>query len=163
MGLVWEVEPPPTRDPAGAFRTSGVRVGGLRVSTPSAVAADLSAWSRSTTERTEHPVVHAAVHHARFEQIHPFVDGNGRVGRLALTFLLVQAGYPPAVLLKEHRGRYLDALRLADRGNPMPLAELVARSVSAALARFLIPNLAGNARLVPLAALVPEVRTRPVT
>lgn len=154
LTLAWEVEPPATRDRPGAWRTTGVRVGGVRVSTPTSVPAELSEWSASTIDRGgAHPIVHAAVHHAWLERIHPFVDGNGRVGRLVLTFLLIQAGYPPAVILKEHRRRYLDALRLADRGNPLPLAEVVARAVSDALARFLIPNLAGEAKLVPLSSL----------
>jgi fido (protein-threonine AMPylation protein) len=154
MTLAWEVEPPATRDRPGSFRTTGVRVGGVRVSEPTSVPADLADWSASTVARLDvHPVVHAAVHHAWFERIHPFVDGNGRVGRLVLNFLLIQAGYPPAVILKEQRRRYLDALRLADRGNPSPLAEVVARALSDALARFLIPNLAGEAKLVPLSSL----------
>lgn len=154
VGLAWEVEPPATRDRPGAWRRTGVRVGRLAVSSPAALPADLEAWMTSTTQPgSRHPIVHAADRHAGFERIHPFVDGNGRVGRLVLNFMLIQAGYPPAVILKEQRARYLEALRLADRGNPSPLAEVVARAVSSALSRFLIPNLAGDAKLVPLAAL----------
>jgi Na+/pantothenate symporter len=67
--------------------------------------------------------------------------------------MLIQAGYPPAVILASQRSRYLRALKIADEGNPNPLAEVIARAVSGALSRFLIPNLAGEAKLVPLAAL----------
>jgi fido (protein-threonine AMPylation protein) len=151
--LVWNVEAPATRDRPGVWRSGGVRVGRLSLSLPAAIPADLEAWSRSSREVRLHPIVHAAEHHSWFERIHPFVDGNGRVGRLILNFMLVQRGYPPAVILKEQRAAYLRALRLADRGNPSPLAEVIARAVSGALARFLIPNLAGDAKLVPLAAL----------
>ena len=70
-----------------------------------------------------------------------------------LNFLLLQQGYPPAVILAEKRRQYLQALRTADGGNPNPLTEVVARAVSGALSRFLIPKLAGEAKLVPLAAL----------
>jgi fido (protein-threonine AMPylation protein) len=155
--LAWHVDPPPTRDTPGAWRKTGVKVGRVAVSLPPAIPADLADWSRSTAQLNGlHPVIHAAVHHAWFERIHPFVDGNGRVGRLVLNFLLVQRGYPPAVILKEQRSRYLKALRNADNGNPQPLAEVVARAVSGALARFLIPKLAGEARLVPLSALAAE-------
>jgi fido (protein-threonine AMPylation protein) len=154
MQLAWAVDPPPTHDQPGAWRQGGVKVGSLNVSTPAAVPADMEAWCESTRHRRgTHPVVHAAHHHAWFERIHPFVDGNGRVGRLVLNFLLIQSGYPPAVILKEQRPRYLQALRNADKGNPNPLAEVVARAVSGALAKFLIPNLAGEAKLIPLSAL----------
>lgn len=157
LGLVWEVEPPPSRDRAGAWRKTGVTVRGVRVSLPAAIPGELEDWSRSAKRiGDEHPILHAAVHHAWFERIHPFVDGNGRVGRLILNFMLIQHGYPPAVLLAEHRGRYLEALRRADVGNANSLTEVIARAVSGALTRFLIPNLAGEAKLVPLSALAPK-------
>ncbi|HEY6098592.1 MAG TPA: Fic family protein, partial [Anaeromyxobacter sp.] len=111
-------------------------------------------WSRSTSDLVgRHPIVHAADHHAWLERIHPFVDGNGRSGRLVLNFMLLQHGYPPAVILASQRRRYLNALENADEGNPNPLAEVVARAVHDTLNRFLIPNLAGAAKLVPLTAL----------
>jgi len=155
LEMPWYIEPPPTHDAPGAWRKGGVRIRAVEVSLPSAVHADLQAWSESSAQRDRgvHPLVHAAVHHAWFERIHPFVDGNGRVGRLLLNFVLIQAGYPPAVILASRRPRYLHALKAADGGNPNPLAEVIARAVSGALSRFLIPSLAGEAKLVPLAAL----------
>ena len=42
-----------------------------------------------------HPIERAALFHLKFEGIHPFVDGNGRTGRLILNLMLLQAGYPP--------------------------------------------------------------------
>jgi hypothetical protein len=86
--------------------------------------------------------------HARFERIHPFRDGNGRVGRLATNLLLVRHGYPPVVIYKRDRTRYLNALRRADRGDPGPLAEIFARAVTDGIYRFLLPGLAGPHRLV---------------
>jgi Fic family protein len=152
--LAWEIEPPVTRDQPGAWRTGPVRVRAVRVSVPAAIPADLDAWSKSTRARGDHhPVVHAAVHHAWFERIHPFVDANGRVGRLLLNFMLIQQGYSPAVILATQRSRYLKALQLADNGNPNLLAEVIARAVSDTLTRLLIPKLAGEAKLVPLSAL----------
>lgn len=154
MGPVWEVNPPPTRERAGSWRRGGVRLRGVDVSLPPSIQADLESWSTSTRRLQDvHPIVHAATHHAWFERIHPFVDGNGRVGRLVLNLMLIQAGYPPAVILASSRPRYLQALRSADGGNTNPLAEVIARAVRGTLTRFLIPNLAGNAKLVPLTAL----------
>jgi fido (protein-threonine AMPylation protein) len=155
--LAWHIDPPATHDEPGAWRQTDVKVRRVSVSLPPAIPAELDDWSRSTADtQATHPLVHAAIHHAWFERIHPFVDGNGRAGRLILNFMLIQRGYPPAVILKERRAVYLNALRIADSGNPNPLAEVVARSVSGALARFLIPKLAGEARLVPLAALATD-------
>jgi len=155
--LAWDLEPPVTRDAPGAWRKARVAVRSVKVSVPAAIPADLDAWSESTRNLGDrHPVVHAAIHHAWFERIHPFSDGNGRVGRLLLNFMLIQRGYPPAVILKAQRPRYLRALELADDGNPNPLAEVVGRAVSGTLTRFLIPNLAGAAKLVPLSALAAQ-------
>jgi Fic family protein len=154
IDLAWKIQPPVTRDLPGAWRKSGVTVGAVKVSSPATIPADLGAWSESTRDRESyHPIIRAAIHHAWFERIHPFVDGNGRVGRLLLNFMLIQSGYPPAIILKGNRQRYLRALRMADAGNPNRLAEVIARAVSHTLSRFLIPNLAGDAKLVPLSAL----------
>jgi fido (protein-threonine AMPylation protein) len=152
--LAWEVERPITRDRPGALRQGGVRIRAVQVPIPAMIPAELDAWSKSTEDLAgRHPIVHAAIHHAWLERIHPFVDGNGRAGRLVLNFMLAQHGYPPAVILASQRRRYLQTLQSADDGNPNPLAEVVARAVHDTLNRFLIPNLAGDAKLVPMSAL----------
>lgn len=91
--------------------------------------------------------------HNRFERIHPFLDGNGRTGRLILNLMLVRLGYPPAIIYKRDRDRYLDAMRKADADDSGPLGELLARAVTDNLLRFVVPAVAGPARLVPLASL----------
>jgi Fic family protein len=53
-----------------------------------------------------------------FERIHPFIDSNGRTGRLALNLVLVRLGFPPAIILQRQRDVYLDALGRADRHDP---------------------------------------------
>src|SRR5258708_22604103 len=91
--------------------------------------------------------------HATFERIHPFLDGNGRAGRLLMNLVLVRLGYPPAIIYKREPARYLDALRKADQVDYGPLGELLARAVLDNLMRFILPAVAGPAKLVPLDAL----------
>lgn len=59
----------------------------------------LGSWETFLHDDSLPPLVHAALAHAQFEAIHPFLDGNGRVGRLLITFLLVEKGVLPTPLL----------------------------------------------------------------
>ena len=96
--------------------------------------------------------------HAHFERIHPFLDGNGRTGRLLLNLVLVRLGYPPAIIYKRERGTYLKALQRADGGDCGRLGELLARAILDNLYKFIVPAVAGPARLVSLGALAtPEL------
>ncbi len=69
----------------------------------------LDAWERFLHDETLPPLVHAAVTHSQFEAIHPFLDGNGRIGRLLITLLLVQRDIIPSPLL--YLSSYFEATR----------------------------------------------------
>lgn len=62
------------------------------------------------------PIKLAALTHLDFESIHPFVDGNGRVGRLIANWVLLKNGYPPIVIAKRERVRYFRILEEAQTG-----------------------------------------------
>ncbi len=94
--------------------------------------------------------------HNGFECVHPFLDGNGRTGRLVLNLVLVRLGYPPVIIFKQQRPAYLAAMTKSDAGDHGPLGELIARAMLDNLNRFIVPNVAGPARLVPLAALADD-------
>jgi Fic family protein len=83
------------------------------------------------------PVVRAAIAHHGFEAVHPFEDGNGRVGRLLLNLMLMSEGYPPALLLNDWRVRYIHALNEGNRGRYNPLLNLIGQSVEAGLDLYL--------------------------
>ncbi|QAY70286.1 Fic family protein [Xylanimonas protaetiae] len=167
MEKVWQVAPHPDATSAegpGSFRQHEIMPfgGGMQPPTHPLVASELSAWvdeANAVGARvraglmpvSQVPEALAALHR-RFEWIHPFIDGNGRTGRLVLNLLLVRLGWPPAVIMKDQRKRYLTALDRADNGDFGPLAEIIARCVVDSLHR-LIPNIAGPAKYVPLEAL----------
>lgn len=65
-----------------------------------------------------HPIKLSALFHHRFVAIHPFPDGNGRVGRLCMNYILMKKGYPPAIIRKENRWDYYTALEEADNNKP---------------------------------------------
>ena len=60
------------------------------------------------------PLKAGAYLHARFENIHPFADGNGRVGRTLLNYWLMINDYPPTIVYEEDRRAYYDALQAYD-------------------------------------------------
>jgi len=81
-------------------------------------------WYKANKKRY-HPVVLAAHFHAVFEKIHPFVDFNGRTGRLLLNFILMKAGYPPLDIRNKDRQRYYAAIRTAIGGELRPFVRLI--------------------------------------
>ena len=161
---VWLHSPPDDLHPGegpGSYRKHDIRPfsGGMTPPPFPNVPAQVTDWLQAANRgpaRGQHPMVFVADLHARLERIHPFRDGNGRTGRLAMNLLLVRHGYPPAVIYKRSRTPYLNALRRADRGELGPLAEIVARAVTDAIYRFLLPGLAGPQRLVPLRSLADD-------
>lgn len=64
-----------------------------------------------------HPLVLGTVFHHKFEKIHPFMDGNGRTGRMIFNYILIKHKYPPLIIHKKTRKEYLDSLRKADNSN----------------------------------------------
>src|SRR3989338_6701193 len=68
-----------------------------------------------------HPLELAFKFHHKFERIHPFADGNGRVGRLLLNYILIKQEYYPIIIRKTHRNAYLKALSAADVNKYVPL------------------------------------------
>lgn len=165
MTPVWDVAPHPQatdRERPGSFREHDIEPfpGGMRPPSWTEVRMLVGDWVKDANallgaEELALPEALASLH-ARFEQIHPFLDGNGRAGRLVLNLILVRLGYPPAIIYQGDRSRYLAALRHADEGDFGPLGEFLARAILDNLYKFIVPAVAGPARLVPLPALATD-------
>ena len=63
------------------------------------------------------PLVLAILFHHKFEKIHPFMDGNGRTGRMIMNFILLKKGLPPTIIHKKTRKEYFEAMREADNAD----------------------------------------------
>lgn len=87
-----------------------------------ALMTDLVNWYNETErEGSMHPVELATLFHYRYIRIHPFEDGNGRIARLLVNYILSRHGYPMVVVRSRKKKEYLEALHQADlRVGPVP-------------------------------------------
>jgi len=104
---------------AGRYRNVPVRIAGALVILPNPLKIPTlmngyEKWFQ--TDNPDHPVKIAADAHYRLVTIHPFSDGNGRTARLVMNLLLIQDGYPPAIIRKEDRKEYINSLESAQLG-----------------------------------------------
>ncbi len=116
---------------SGAFRRVQVFVRGAEVVPPKPEDVEkqfkeMMLWYRGNKKKY-HPVVVAACMHTTFEGIHPFVDYNGRTGRLLLNFILMLYGFPPIAITYRRRAEYYKALQAAINGNLKPFVQLIYR------------------------------------
>jgi len=127
---------------AGKFREKGVEVGirdgtgniihlGAPASRVKSLLVELTNWYNKNRYRLP-PIVLAAVVHNQFEYIHPFEDGNGRVGRLLLNNILLKHRLPPVNISFSNRRKYYDTLRKFQKtGDIRPTIELILKEYKA--------------------------------
>jgi Fic family protein len=126
---------------AGKYRNSKVIIGGAKHQPPEAIQIpnlmyELIEWVEKN-HRKLHPIEFAAILHHKFVHIHPFFDGNGRTGRLLMNLIIMQSGYPLAIILKNDRKKYYQVLRKADDGNDKDLIDFITRTVDRSLNIYL--------------------------
>jgi len=102
---------------AGRWRTRAVRISGsdVKLADPLKIPELMNDFEGWLQANEDHPIKKAADAHLKFVTIHPFVDGNGRTARLLMNLILMQYGYPIAVIKNENRKAYIDALETAQK------------------------------------------------
>lgn len=124
-------------DGVGGYRSLDMRAAGTEFVYPShlrvpELMSEFIQWLADSS--WGHPIERASEAHLRFVTIHPFREGNGRVGRLLMNLLLLREGYPIAVLPVARRVEYIDALVAAQGdGGSERLLNLIADAVEGSL------------------------------
>ncbi len=124
-------------DTAGRIRNGGVRITGANFVPPNANKVsdllDELIDFINTNPLGLNDIELATVFHHKLVWIHPFFDGNGRTVRLAMNLLLMRKGFPPAIILKNDRKKYYEALNQANGGNYQKLTLLMCQSLERTL------------------------------
>jgi Fic family protein len=120
------------KDQAGKFRSIQVYMAGSKhpPTKPSQVNQEMQGLMRWITNNNKlHPVILAAYVHHLFIAIHPFIDGNGRTGRLLLNFMLMNSGFPPICIRLRERIKYTDFLEEAREGDVTAFVRFIVQKI----------------------------------
>src|SRR3989344_862539 len=125
--LFWNIHP----EIAGKYKIVDVVVSNSPTSNWKDVSKEIEAlldWFNENKNKIYAPIL-ALEFHWKFEAIHPFEDGNGRVGRILLNAFLIEKGYAPVVYFTENHLSYCNAIEKARSGKKIPLAKHFVESV----------------------------------
>jgi Fic family protein len=147
-------------DFAGRIRNGGVRITGANFTPPNANKVpdllDELIDFINTNPLQLNDIELATVFHHKLVWIHPFFDGNGRTVRLAMNLLLMRSGFPPAIILKNDRKKYYEALNQANGGNYQKLTLLMSQSLERTLNIYLNALPGNDKEYVAISNLVQE-------
>lgn len=147
-------------DFAGRIRNGGVRITGANFTPPNAnKVADLLDELIdfiNTNPLQLNDIELATIFHHKLVWIHPFFDGNGRTVRLSMNLLFMRNGFPPAIILKNDRKKYYEALNQANYGNYQKLTLLMCQSLERTLNIYINALPDNNTEYVEISNLVQE-------
>ncbi|WP_035694504.1 Fic family protein [Flavobacterium soli] len=147
-------------DFAGRIRNGGVRITGANFVPPSAnkvsdLLDELIVFINDNPLQLN-DIELATVFHHKLVYIHPFFDGNGRTVRLAMNLLLMRCGFPPAIILKNDRKKYYEALNQANGGNYQKLTLLMTQALERTLNIYLNAMPDNDKEYIEISNLVKE-------
>ena len=145
----------------GSYRTTEVRISGSQhIPTPGyQVSSEMNNFIEKFSKKSQlHPIEHAALLHHVFVSIHPFLDGNGRTGRLLMNISLMRKGYPLVILLKNDRKKYYRLLEKGRANDMNSFVNFIAQAVERSLDLYLsaIETSSPITTLKPLSQLSPQ-------
>ncbi len=95
---------------------------------------ELVNWYNIEKLKTDvNPIILASEFHYKFIRIHPFDDGNGRIARILMNFILISFTYPPVIIKTDDKKNYFNVLQQADGGKFEPFVEYIAKNLCSSL------------------------------
>ncbi len=128
------------KDDRGVYRRVPVRIMGAKNEPiqPYLIQPKMEELLQNFEKNNEHIVTKLARFHIEFEEIHPFIDGNGRTGRLLVNLELMKAGYPPIDIKFTDRVAYYDAFdEYHEKNNLSAMENLFAKYINSRLDMYL--------------------------
>lgn len=131
---------------AGKYRSVSVEISGseYKPPAPESIPAQMEGFAKWLSEASiptaglgsSEGLLNATVAHTWFVYIHPFIDGNGRVARLLMNLILMRYGYPIAIIGRDDRLRYYDALDISQASDLTPFISLVVECTHESLEEY---------------------------
>lgn len=116
---------------AGSYRKNWVKITGvdLVLPAPEDIKEEMEDFFKRLNKTSPNILKHIAKMHYEFEAIHPFFDGNGRIGRLIMAIMLLEKGFSPAIIKIESRNQYYEVLDYANKKEDSYLVKFILESI----------------------------------